>query len=132
MARKIDWERLDNDQQFILSNYLEEMEPVMGMLKVRFTDRICTCCGQSGFVPEHHKFLCVFCYVSAPFFVENLTEPFKTENFAIRESDGKGIDKVNINIPIGIAGLPEEPNVYRTVKYSSKNMTQEELQALIP
>jgi len=118
---------LDKDRRFILSSYLEEMERVNGMAKVDFAvTRECSCCGETGYVPTHHKFLCVFCYVAAPFFATNEVKPFGE-----RDSEGRGIDKVNINIPIGIEGVEIDQSSSDITVYSAEYYTQAELQAMV-
>lgn len=125
-----EWDNLDKDRRHMLYDYLKEMEPVNGIDKVRFTKRECSCCGEVGFVPEHHRFLCVFCWVTAHYFDDPLPDILK----AMRETpdyDSGGRDKVATNIPIGIEGIGIEPEVYSTTIYSSDDYSQEELQAMI-
>jgi hypothetical protein len=124
---KANRDSLDKDRRFILSSYLEEMERVNEMGKVDFAvTRECSCCGETGYVPKHHKYLCVFCWVAAPFFATNEAKPFGE-----RDSEGRGIDKVNINIPIGIEGVEFDQSSSDITVYSAKYFSQEELQAMV-
>jgi hypothetical protein len=128
MEPRIDWDSLDEERKTLLSNYLYEVETVTGTNRVRFTKKECSCCGEVGFVPEKHRFLCVFCYETAHYFDESVRDLYEQ----MRRTASSGYDKVRMNIPIGIKGTIEEPEVYNTTVYSTKDMTQEELQALIP
>jgi len=120
------WNQLDNDEKRIIGDWLEERYPIIGMQpKNPFDDtKACSACGRKGFVPKEHRFLCVFCWVTAPFYID-IEGDYKTTRNTVEP-------KAKQHIPIGIEGTPEEPEVYSTIEYSSATMTQEELQALIP
>lgn len=105
----------------ILVAYFKEYE-CGGMAKpVISKTRACTCCGEIGFVPNHHKYLCIFCWNHAG---------VATQDHVI--STDRALDKVRINIPIGIEGTEMEPEVYHTMTFSARDYTQEQLQAMIP
>ena len=129
---KCNRENLDDVRRKILADYLDEMQRVSCMAKVDFAvTRECSCCGETGYVPTHHKYLCVFCWVSAPYFAEETYHIFGG-SYTNRSTDGKGLDKVRINIPVGIEGTKMEPEVYYTKEFSARDYTQAELQAMIP
>jgi hypothetical protein len=115
----------------VLTDYLEEMERVRCMAKVDFkVTQACSCCGEVGYVPTHHRFLCVFCWVTASLLA---TPQDVAEDSYTRQGKGEeSWDKVRSNIPIGIEGTEREPDVYYTLEFNARDYTQAELQAMIP
>ncbi len=104
----------------ILTAYFKEYE-CGGMAKpVLSKERECTCCGEIGFVPKHHKYLCIFCWNHAG--VASIDHTISTD---------RALDRVRINIPIGIEGTKVEPEVYYTQIYNRKNSTQKFLDSLV-
>lgn len=124
------WQQLDTDQKVMMKGWLDERYPsgVHEPKRLFRETQPCSCCGETGWVPTVHKYLCVFCWVAAPYFAEYQQD----SDIGLKDNDGKGMDRVSTNIPAGIEGTPTEPQVYSTVEYSAEKMTQEELQALIP
>ena len=124
-------EGLTKYRRAILSNYLEEMELVNGMAKVNFIKKkACSSCGEEGYVPEHHKYLCVFCWATASYFVEAHEDLHEKVRHGY--SDKPGFDRVNLNMPVGIQGIYHDKTPSDIMIYNDKNFTQEELQAMIP
>jgi hypothetical protein len=108
------------EKRALLSAYMDSMAPVRGMEQVKFSKtRACSNCGEIGFVPTHHKYLCVFCWRN----YGNL-QPRGEETIPPHKRTKK-------RIPIRRADEPIEPEVYSTVVYSSKDMTQEQLRAIL-
>ena len=129
---KTERDDLSKWRAYVLSDYLEEMARANGMEKVNFkVKQACSCCGETGYVPEHHKFLCVFCWVSAPFFAQESFEVFDTSEGPNR-AEGRGIDKVNTNVPASIEGIHHDETPSDILIYNAKNFSQDELQAMIP
>jgi hypothetical protein len=124
------WNQLDSDQRVMVKGWLEERYPsgVHEPTKLFKETQPCSCCGETGWVPAVHKFLCVFCWVAAPYFAE-----YRQDNdVGMKDNDGRGTDKVSTNIPIGIQGTPTEPNVYYTMTFNARDFTQDQLEAMIP
>ena len=124
------WKKLDEDQLYIMSSYLQEMERVRGQVPVKFkATEACSCCGNVGYVPQHHRFLCVFCWTCAPMLAD-----FTEAAEEMRAKQGKGEyswDKVRSNIPIGIEDVQHDESPSDILIYTDRNFTQDELKALI-
>lgn len=89
-------------------------------------DRECSCCGRKGLVPKHHRYLCIICWAT------NGDMPNDTEMLSLEELDFE--EKLLSETPKlqGKDTLEDHPpRVYKEIVYSSENMTQEELQAIL-
>jgi len=89
-------------------------------------ERECTACLRKGLVPKHHRYLCVVCWAT------NGEMPNVTEMLSLEELDFE--EKLLSESPKlqGKDTLADRPpRVYKEIVYSSENMTQEELQAIL-
>jgi len=112
-------EDLKPDRRKIRNDYLEDN---IGM-DITFSKRPCSCCGEVGWVPDHHRFLCVFCYVTHQNF-----DPHESEDQLMPSGWVRG-DMPRMAVPR--IGEPAEPDTYYTKEYSSLEMTQEELRMIL-
>lgn len=118
----MNWDELSKYKRHILKDYLEEMTPVRNMEGVSFdSKRACSACGEAGYVPTHHRFLCVFCWC-----IYQTKEPF---GGSMVEDGWVQGDKSRMPIPI--QGIVQDEGVIYTVTYNAKNCTQADLQSLV-
>lgn len=124
------WQELDKDRRVMMKGWLDNQYPIIGMEPTRLFKETqpCSCCGETGWVPTSHKYLCVFCWVAAPYLAHNVQD----SDVGLKDSDGKGTDRVSTNIPVGIEGTPREPDVYNSVVYVNTGDNQEFLRSLVP
>lgn len=114
---------MSNYRLRILNDYLEDMALVRGQGQVKFSKtKVCTCCGEAGYVPEHHRFLCVFCYCAHQNY-----DPHDAE--AHDQYQWKRGDMPRLSIPR--IGESEEPDTYYTKEFSTIEFTQEELEMIL-
>lgn len=119
--------KLDEDKRSIYFYYVKEIFPVRGMYpKILFSNtKECSCCGEVGWVPKDHRFLCIFCWV---------TNRYGEMEPEIPDNERGRIRGDVPRCPVGIEGrnFPPDGHVVYTVTYPVQDMDEAELRKLIP
>lgn len=140
MKDNINWDNLEKHEKQMLSDYLREYKGFCEeMASVRFSNRACTCCGRTGYVPEHHRYLCVFCWVhpgmdGEPTTVCHLHSLDGDDGSRRMYAPGEGDNQDLFRYPVGIEGEehPPDGHVVYTITYDLASMTEEEIHNLVP
>lgn len=107
-------------QRQIVTDFIDDQ---IGVTVVFSKTRACHCCGNVGWVPEHFRFLCVFCYVKHQTF-----DPHESEDYTVPHGWMRG-DVPRMAIPY--EGDSTEPETYYTQEFSDLEFTQEELRMIL-